>query len=154
VHLGQAMDKGSVDSPIATSVDVHALSEGSVTERNIAELVTTVEYVAKMQRNIADLIGDLRYGQDNVFANDPELPDALERLLAKASALELTGAEHLLPANAQLQEDIHEMKEMLTAFRVAALRYRQPFLRSTGSRPTLRSFGEAAGTGGREQLPY
>lgn len=49
-QLGEAITNGAVDSPIATSVDVQALQGGSAVERNVAELVTAVEDIAKIQR--------------------------------------------------------------------------------------------------------
>ena len=49
-QLREALDKGIVDSPITTSVDVRALQGGNEAERNIAELVTTVEDISKVQR--------------------------------------------------------------------------------------------------------
>jgi len=55
-QLREALDRGAVDSPITTSVDVRALQSGSVVERNVAELVTTVEEVAKTQRAMAATI--------------------------------------------------------------------------------------------------
>lgn len=42
---------GAVDSPIATSVDVRNLQGGTAVERNVAELVTTMEQIASTQRH-------------------------------------------------------------------------------------------------------
>ena len=51
VQLREALgDNAVVDSPIATSIDVRALQSGDKVERNIAELVTAVEELSKMQR--------------------------------------------------------------------------------------------------------
>jgi hypothetical protein len=143
-HLRQALDGGAVDSPIATSVDVRALAEGSVMERNIAEIVTSVEYVAKMQRSVADGIGELRRGLDNAFTGEPALLEATDLILEKVSALELAAVAQL-PDHARFQDEIHEITEMLNAIRTAALRgHRLPPRRS--SRPTIRSFAEVPGT--------
>jgi hypothetical protein len=60
-QLRQAIDKGAVDSPITTSVDIRALAGGSAAERNIAEIVTTIEDVAKTQRAIASMVDRLEY---------------------------------------------------------------------------------------------
>ncbi len=49
IQLHEALN-GAVDSPITTSVDVRNLQAGSAVERNVAELVTTVQQVAVMQR--------------------------------------------------------------------------------------------------------
>jgi hypothetical protein len=51
-QLNQALEKGAVDSPIATSVDVRNLAGGSTIERNVAEIITTMEDVARSQRDI------------------------------------------------------------------------------------------------------
>lgn len=49
-QLGEALNNGIVDSPIATSIEVRALQAGTAAERNIAELVTTVEAIASAQK--------------------------------------------------------------------------------------------------------
>jgi hypothetical protein len=54
-HLKEALN-GAVDSPIATSVDVRALQTGSAVERNIAELVTTVDEMSQLQRRTAQML--------------------------------------------------------------------------------------------------
>ena len=51
-QLSQALEGGAVDSPIATSVDVRALASGSAVERNVAEIVTAIEGIAKSQRTL------------------------------------------------------------------------------------------------------
>lgn len=55
-QLNEAITNGAVDSPIATSVDVQALQSGSAVERNVAELVTAVEGIARAQRTNADMM--------------------------------------------------------------------------------------------------
>ena len=49
-QLREALDNGAVDSPIATSIDVRALQSGDKVERNVAELVTAIDDLAKSQR--------------------------------------------------------------------------------------------------------
>lgn len=44
-HLAHSFE-GAVDSPVATTLDVRALQGGSAVERNVADLVTTVEEIA------------------------------------------------------------------------------------------------------------
>lgn len=51
-HLREALENGAVDSPIATTVDVRTMQSGSAVERNVAELVTSVEEMAKAQRTM------------------------------------------------------------------------------------------------------
>jgi hypothetical protein len=53
-QLGQALHGGAVNSPVATSIDVRALAGGSIAERNIAEIVTTIEEVARSQQSAQD----------------------------------------------------------------------------------------------------
>ncbi len=60
-HLRNAMEAGAVDSPIATSIDVRSLAGGSAVERSVAEMVTTVEEVARLQRDNARMIEVLTY---------------------------------------------------------------------------------------------
>ena len=59
-QLKQALDRGAVDSPIATSIDVRTLAGGSTAERNIAEIITTMEEIVKGQRDIASNMAFLR----------------------------------------------------------------------------------------------
>jgi multidrug efflux pump subunit AcrA (membrane-fusion protein) len=55
-QLRQALERGAVDSPIATSIDVRALASGSTVERNIAEIITTIEDIARAQRNVVKVV--------------------------------------------------------------------------------------------------
>lgn len=82
-HLSEALD-GAVDSPIATSVDVQSLQSGSIVERNVAELVTTIEEMAKSQRMTVTLIDRLR----SEIRHSEELhPAALTDLLSNLESL-------------------------------------------------------------------
>jgi hypothetical protein len=47
-HLSQGFS-GSVDSPISTTLDVFSMQSGSAVERSVAELVTSVEGLARTQ---------------------------------------------------------------------------------------------------------
>lgn len=55
-HLREALDSGAVDSPIATAVDMRVMQSGSAVERSIADLVSTVEDVARSQRSILSMV--------------------------------------------------------------------------------------------------
>jgi len=55
-QLREALENGVVDSPISTAVDLSQLSAGGAADRSIAELVTTVETLARGQRDLADRI--------------------------------------------------------------------------------------------------
>jgi hypothetical protein len=140
-HLRRALDHGAVDSPIATSADVRALAGGSVTERSIAEIVTTVEYIAKMQRNISESIDHLRT-DGYVPDDDAELVGAIDRVMGLAAGLELASTEHLAPENEQLREQIHELNELLESARQVVWKKGHRRSRRGGTRPTIRSVVE------------
>jgi hypothetical protein len=61
-HLREAL-AGAVDSPVATSVDLRVLQGGNQVERNVAELITSVEDLARAQsataRTVDRLLGEL-----------------------------------------------------------------------------------------------
>jgi hypothetical protein len=77
-QLGQALHGGAVDSPIATSVDVRALAGGSVVERNVAEIVTSVEEIAKSQRVLMQRIDRIGRSKEDERSIEPPLRDTLE----------------------------------------------------------------------------
>jgi hypothetical protein len=54
-HLKRALG-GAIDSPIVATMDFRALSGGSAVERNIADIITTIEDIAKLQRQMMDRI--------------------------------------------------------------------------------------------------
>ena len=68
-QLREALQNGAVDSPIATTVDVRTMQSGSVVERNVAELVTSVEELSRMQRTIMMELDRRSMGPDAI---DPE----------------------------------------------------------------------------------
>jgi hypothetical protein len=92
-HLSEALD-GAVDSPIATSIDVQSLQSGSVVERNVAELVTTVEDMAKSQRATLELVDRLRM---DLRHRDDVSPEAVADLLL--------GLEHLLELSSEINDE-------------------------------------------------
>jgi hypothetical protein len=81
-QLNQALNDGAVDSPIATSVDVRALAGGSAVERNVAEIVTAVEEIAKSQRTLMQRIDRMNKQEANrrldLETEFAPLTDALE----------------------------------------------------------------------------
>lgn len=110
-HLRQALDQGIVDSPIATSIDLSSMSSGNATERSIAELVTTVEELARQQRDMSSVVESLMFGiHDAQFlrpANASAILDAarrLERLEAHAAD---RGDVETLTLIHDLREPIH-----------------------------------------------
>jgi len=60
-HLHEALDNGVVDSPISAAVDLSSLFAGGAADRSIAELVTTVETLARIQRDTADGVSRLMH---------------------------------------------------------------------------------------------
>jgi len=78
--LREAIENGVVDSPISTAVDLSFLSSGSAADRSIAELVTTVDELARSQRGLIDAVNsnaDRRV--PSVGAIPRELIDDLEQ---------------------------------------------------------------------------
>ena len=55
-QLSDVLRTGIVDSPISTAIDVASLAGGSAVERTVADLVTTVEEVSRVQRDTFDLV--------------------------------------------------------------------------------------------------
>jgi hypothetical protein len=55
-QLRQALERGTADSPITTSIDVRALASGSAVERNVAEIITTIEDIARTQRSMGKVV--------------------------------------------------------------------------------------------------
>lgn len=110
-HLREALENGVVDSPISTAVDLNLLASGGAADRSIAELVTTVELLARGQRELVDRVDmtrrRLEHGPASVplglvedlfgvlhtlhrfVPNDvPEVSDALSRLTHAAEYLD------------------------------------------------------------------
>lgn len=65
-QLREALNNGIVDSPIATSIEVRALQGGTAVERNIAELVTTIEAIASAQKEDSAFIRRIHRSIDRV----------------------------------------------------------------------------------------
>jgi hypothetical protein len=55
-QLKVALQGGNVDSPISTALDISSLSGGSAIDRSVADLVTTVEDLARMQRDTREAV--------------------------------------------------------------------------------------------------
>lgn len=58
LHLREALN-GSADSPISTSLDVRAMQTGSAVERSLADVVTTLEDLGRLQRGQSGMIEHL-----------------------------------------------------------------------------------------------
>ena len=105
---------GAVDSPIATTVDVGALQSGSVVERNVADLVTTVGEMAKDQRATLDRMERLQFMLRGTEVLNPkaitDLAVGLERL--QTAAFEF-GASEVLEAIAELEPPMRYFRDRL-----------------------------------------
>ncbi len=79
---------GAVDSPIATTVDVKALQGGNTVERNIAELVQSLEQLSQMQRRMFDVVYDLRSTSPTRSSVDLHAMHAIEAAFHQLRELE------------------------------------------------------------------
>jgi hypothetical protein len=128
-HLREAFDKKAVDSPIATSVDVRALQGGNQVERNIAELVTSVEDIAKHQRQTMSRVERLtRILEDLLTTENLGLPMNIIADLDHTSAVfrAIAAKEE---GNAELRKEVERLEDMV---RWLSRHRRIPRLRSGG----------------------
>jgi hypothetical protein len=100
-HLREALENGAVDSPIATTVDVRTLQAGSVVERNVADLVTTVEEMAKSQRTTLAALDRIRldvrrYRGDISPAAINDLVRSIQRVQQSVESGEYAGLRELI----------------------------------------------------------
>ena len=100
-HLREALDKGAVDSPIATSVDVRAMQSGSVAERSIAELITTIEEMSQSQRRSAAELTHTRVTVRKLYER-ANLAKEIESAL-NATVDYLMRLKHLIDEHADLE---------------------------------------------------
>ena len=84
-QLREAID-GAVDSPIATSVDVRNLQGGTAVERNVAELVTTMEQVTSTQRQDGLALRRIQRNIERMMDRDGRVSPAAVRAAASAMA--------------------------------------------------------------------
>ena len=89
-QLRQAITGGAVDSPIATSIDVRALASGSAADRNIAEIVTVIDDVAKTQRTIAAMVQRLDARVSEIDSVDREFIELADRIEEVSRRLDIT----------------------------------------------------------------
>lgn len=90
-QLRQALEKGVVDSPVATSVDVTSMSRGSALERSVAELVTTVEELSRSQREVMLAVSQVNVDSRRHFVSTP--PGLLRDLSEAASVISQVARE-------------------------------------------------------------
>lgn len=120
-HLRRALE-GAVESPVMTSIDVRKLAEGSSADRSIAEILTAVDNLAKVQRTTADEVGWIRQEMRNnsvppfdtalirsarntafslaeaISGSDPDredLLDGIQQILDALDAIHLDGPLHV-----------------------------------------------------------
>lgn len=101
-QLREALDSGIVDSPIATSIDVRALQGGSAVERNIAELVTTIEQIASTQRD-----GNSTLQHINYLLQDSELSIIREGVLEL-----LKSSKPRIPSS--IQAELNSVRDLIS----------------------------------------
>jgi hypothetical protein len=119
-HLREAIDKGAVDSPIATSVDVRSMQSGNAVERSIAELVTTIEDMSRFQRVTANMVDEMRMlvlrSADN-FPVEDVFDEMVQRILQLERMVESRGL-----GDAEISEALHGLREPLHLLRRRRLR--------------------------------
>ncbi len=81
-HLKQALNSGNSESPISTTLDVQSMQVGSPVERSVAEMVTSVEEIARIQRHIAVDLNRIAQGRKETEREDFALRYALKKLKA------------------------------------------------------------------------
>jgi hypothetical protein len=79
-QLHRAFETGAVDSPIATAIDIQALEGGSALERNVAELLTSVEELSRFQRIQFESMDALRVALEQVREGDSRFKDFPQHL--------------------------------------------------------------------------
>ncbi|WTP58524.1 hypothetical protein OHU07_17735 [Streptomyces phaeochromogenes] len=82
-HLRQALSGGNTESPISTTLDVLSMQVGSPAERNVAEIVTSMEEVTRTQREMLQKITQL----GDSFSASSRVAESLERALMFTSRL-------------------------------------------------------------------
>lgn len=117
-QLRQALDHGIVDSPISTALDVSSLSSGSAIDRSVAELVTTVEDIARSQRELREAVALLRVPRQRSEISPmllEELVQSMNQLRVHADATEdkelkiiMGGIERIL---VHLIGDLHRSRD-------------------------------------------
>jgi hypothetical protein len=110
-QLGQALESGAVDSPIATSIDVRAMAAGNAVERNIAEIVTAVETIAMSQRDLTRRLENtyMRSLKSNFMENP--VSDALIALNSLEELASERNNPKLNSAVKRLRRPLHYMAE-------------------------------------------
>lgn len=79
-HLNQALVSGNSESPISTTIDVLSMQVGNPVERSVAEVVTSVEEIARIQRHIAMDLNRLAQERKAAERDDFALRYALKKL--------------------------------------------------------------------------
>lgn len=101
-QLRRAFDGGAVDSPIATALDLRSLEGGSAVERQIADILTNLNDLARAQREQSDLMARvadtaskewMAPDQAKLQMRAVELYDVTRRLYENTATDTLAGAE-------------------------------------------------------------
>ncbi|GHH55282.1 hypothetical protein FHS35_003862 [Streptomyces umbrinus] len=138
-HLRQVLTSGNTESPISTTLDVLSLQVGSPVERSVAEIVTSVEEVARTQREMLHYMDRMTDDVRGRYRNEAALEHALLRA-SKLSNLEDMTLE-------EAKSDAMEIVEALQYLRgrrstVGSRNLRRPVKGSTP--PDLEAKGSSA----------
>ena len=110
-HLNEAMS-GAVDSPIATSIDLRKMESGDAVERRLAELVTTIDEIAKAsQRNSSSIERILYVLEESEEQISPVvLDDLLSHLLELRVRLQTSEDEQLAEVLGRLEQPVNYIR--------------------------------------------
>jgi hypothetical protein len=114
-QLRQTLDKGVVDSPVATSVNLTSLSRGDATEQGVAEMVQTVEGVARIQREILTSVDRLTFelAEDRPRISNMTIRD-LQRSYREVSEIaEVVQDAHLTEAVKELGRPVRHLLQII-----------------------------------------
>ncbi|MFE1798195.1 hypothetical protein ACFW9L_18815 [Streptomyces sp. NPDC059517] len=100
-HLRQVLTSGNTESPISTTLDVLSLQVGNPVERSVAEIVTSVEEVARTQREILHYMG--RMTDERLHQNEAALEHAMSRASKLSNLEDMTVEEAKIEAREILE---------------------------------------------------
>ncbi|WP_328434957.1 hypothetical protein [Streptomyces sp. NBC_00425] len=121
-HLRQALTSGNAESPISTTLDVLSMQVGNPVERTVAEIVTSVEEVARTQREMLTQMDRMA-----ISARGRRSDSAIEHALNRAIKIRRAGE---LPPE-QMKRELDEIVDALEF----SLNGRSSLLRSRAARP-------------------
>ncbi|MGW0908436.1 hypothetical protein [Streptomyces sp. NPDC002853] len=103
-HLRQALTSGNTESPISTTLDVLSMQVGNPVERSVAEIVTSVEEMARTQREML-----VQMDRMAIRPRGRRSDSAIEHALNRALKIRRGGD---LPSD-QLKRDLNDIVDAL-----------------------------------------